>query len=175
MNDYATLFFNHLMMENEIRGVWGEIKLIREDPTLPDCVKFSIIQKLFEVHNLLDVESTREQENYMSSFLEALNLAEIGAKPMTEGRLKVHINQQMRKPNRNPRALSFGFYDPGVVVDKRQPSQISSNSSSSGILLDRKVEIEKQLRHFSFKGKLTESESQEKIKLSKELSDIMKV
>ncbi|EAY07520.1 hypothetical protein TVAG_124930 [Trichomonas vaginalis G3] len=175
--DYATLFFNHLQMENEIHEVWREMKLIREDPSLPDCIKFSLLQKLFEVHNALDLESTREQENYMSSFLQELRLPELGVRPMTEGKLKVHIMQHMsRRANPNPRSLSFGFIDPGVQVEKRHNTTVlPSSNSGSGILLRRKSEIEFELRSMQMKGKLTPEESEEKLKLTRELSDIMKV
>ena len=171
--DYATLFFNHIQIENEIKEVWKEITRVRNDPSLSPIIKFSILSKLFEVHNSLDLESIREQEDYMASFLEELHLQELGVKPMTEGRLKCHIVTQMKRrtPARTTRSLSFGFFDPGIAPERRNTF---ATTRFSGILQDRKIEIEKRLQYLNIKGSLTPDEEKEKTELTNELVEIMK-
>lgn len=172
--DYATLFFTHIQMENEIKELWNEMQRIRNDPNIPQIIKFSILSKLFEVHNALDIESVRQQEDYMQSFLRELNLQELDAKPMTEGRLKVHVTQQMKKRSnpRSARSMSFGFVDPGAQTDRK--SSIIPTTRLSGILVDRKIEIEERLAFLNMKGTITKEESEERFRLRKELQDLLK-
>lgn len=169
--NYATLFFTHLQIENEIKELWKEIKAVRNDDSIPPPIKISILSRLFEVHNSLDIESIRQQEEYMEVFLNNLKLSEIGVRPLTEGRLKCHITEQIRKAPRRQRTLSYGFSDPGVVLPERRNTTIIP--ITSGILVQRKQDIEQELLSLRLKGKLTEEELAHQRSLVKELQQIL--
>jgi hypothetical protein len=94
----ATLLFAHIAIEAEIHKVWKEISEIRVNPDISDPRKSCPILRLREVHNRLEIESMRQQDDYLQQFLKSLKLDEIGARPMTGGKRKCHLTQQFWRP-----------------------------------------------------------------------------
>ncbi|KAH0792948.1 hypothetical protein GPJ56_003212 [Histomonas meleagridis] len=148
---------------------------IRKDSMIPNQIKTLEIMRLLEVHNTLEIESIRQQEEYMKCFLESLKLEEIGARPMTEGRLKCHIAPTLAKKLK-PRAISYGFCDtysdkPPEEKQRALSATVSQSfMQSSGILVQRKVEINRELAMMSQKAKLTEDEEKHRKELADELA-----
>jgi hypothetical protein len=132
-----------MAIESEIHRLWKQITEVRENPNLSDGHKSQIILRLMEVHNRLEVESMRQQEDYFREFLKSLKLDEIGARPMTEGKLKCHLTQQFRSAQK-PRSVSLGFYDsfsdkPGLAGTPHFPR------APSGILANQRQAIRDEL------------------------------
>ena len=177
MKDPATLYFTHLKVEEQIKKIESKITDIRFDSMIPNQIKTLEIMRLLEVHNTLEVESIRQQEEYMNCFLESLKLDEIGARPMTEGRLKCHIAPNLAKKPK-PRAISYGFCDPYSDKPPEEKQRALSATSSlsflqgSGILIQRKTEINTELAMMSQKSKLTSDEEKHRKELADELRQI---
>ncbi|OHT06740.1 hypothetical protein TRFO_05407 [Tritrichomonas foetus] len=173
-SDIATLLFTHMKVENEIRNVWAEIKRVREDASLPEPIRNIELARLFEVHNELEIESIRQQENYMKNYLKSLNLDEMNVKPITEGKLKCHLIQQMPKRIKQ-RATSYGFFDSYSDHPEKKPTNSSSSSfiaHQSDIITQRRVEIKQELRRMSFRQQLTPEEATRREDLVRQLKAI---
>jgi hypothetical protein len=100
-DNIATVEFNRIWIENEIRFVWNQIKLTREDPAISKPVKVAELVRLFEVQNALEVEMMRHEEKYLSLLLQSLNLEDLNAQSMLEGKRKCHLTEaRQTKPNK---------------------------------------------------------------------------
>jgi hypothetical protein len=169
--DPATLLFTHMAIETEIRQLWKQISEVRARPDLSDAAKSAAILRLLQVHNRLEVESMRQQEDYMQVFLASLKLDEIGARPMIEGRLKCHLTQQFCRKVK-PRAVSHGFFDNYSDKQGKIGPAAALPRPPSGILLDRRREIREELAKLARKEKLSEDEEGRRKALSAELRSI---
>jgi hypothetical protein len=172
--DPATLLFTHMSIESEIRQLWKQISDVRANPDLPDAAKSAAVVRLLHVSNRLEVESMRQQEDYMQAFLASLKLEEIGARPMIEGRLKCHLTQQFSRRLKQ-RALSTGFVDSFSDKQGTIPSVAVLPRPPSGILLDRRKEIREELAKLARKAKLSEDDEIRRKALTAELRSITDV
>ena len=166
--DTATLSFTNMKVENEIKEIWEEIKLVRNDVSIPEPIRAVELARLFDVQNDLVIESTYEQESYLKLLLKSLDLDNIGGRPMTDGKLKCHLMPQ-RKQKMKSRSTSCGFIDNISNQDQNNSGISKSNSfgcNSSGILLQTKSDIRFDLLKLSTKKNLTKEEMEEKEKLS---------
>lgn len=168
-NDIATLFFTELKVESEIQKIRQKIKAVRVDTSLPDPIRDLELARLFEVHNMLEVEFMRQQEDYLKQFLQSLNLEEIKVKPMSEGTLKCHLLQQTSINRQKNRSKSSGFIDAFSDGNINPDGQMAL---SSDIISQRKSEINFELRKLSFKETLTPEEKQKRQDLLKTLHNI---
>lgn len=171
-NDVATLLFTHMMIEKEIHDVWKQIQAVKEDTSLSPGLKSIELVRLFEVHNRLEVESTRQQEEYMKQFLISLNLEEIGAKPTIEGRLKCHFQQQVSpRTMSKSRTMSYGFYD--SFSDKPELAKHAQlPRKSSDLILQQRSEIRGELAVLMHKRELSKGEDQRRKELANQLRSI---
>jgi hypothetical protein len=163
----ATLWFTQLAILDELGDVRKQMVAVRADRSLTDSHRVTHLVRLFEVHNRLEVELIRQQEQYLKSHLESLKLADIGAKPMLEGKLKCHVTQTSSRFQK--RAVSYGFFDQGArdipVMD----------SASSGILLDRRREIREELYALQEKVMKTAEDEEHIRRLQADLRAITKI
>lgn len=168
--DIATLFFTELKVEGEIQKIRQRIKEVRADNSIPEPIRDLELARLFEVHNSLEVEFMRQQEDYLKQFLLSLNLDEMKVKPISEGTLKCHLLQQTGTLNRQKnRSKSSGFIDAFSDSNMFPDGQMAL---SSDIISQRKSEINFELRKLSFKEKLTPEEKQKRQELLNTLHNI---
>ncbi|OHT05389.1 hypothetical protein TRFO_05989 [Tritrichomonas foetus] len=171
--DVATTTFTYLAVEDQIHTLWKEISAVREQYTESQPIKDWEILRLMEVHNQLDIESTRQQESHLKSLIDSLKLSEINAKGIITGGLKARIQPlEVPKKTFSVRSQSeqvisqMGFVDPLYGVND-EISLITSQTST--ILIDRKREITKTLILLNHKYKLTYEEEELKKNLLAEL------
>lgn len=169
--DAATIYFTEIQLQKEIRDVFAEIKLVRNDMTIPDVFRDLELCRLFDLYNNLGVELVRLQEQCLDVFLNELQLDDIGANLKTDGKLKVHVLKKDAVVKAPMRSVSYGFIDP-IYQDQQIPTSMTSVSSASNILLDRKRTIKEELYILSRKDCLSDSE---KIKQSNLLNDLRSI
>ena len=169
-NDVATLFFTQLKIEGEIQNIRQKIIVVRNDESLPDPIKNIELNRLFEVHNKLEIEFQRLQEDYLKKFVLSLNLDEMNVKPFSEGTLKYHFMQQNKSRFPKNRSKSSGFID--SFSDQNNSISDRDLTFSSDILCQRKSEINTELRTLSFKESLTPQEKRRREELVQMLHNI---
>lgn len=171
--DSATLYFTQIQLEREIKEIWNEIKIIKNDQTLNPELRDLELVRLFDVYNFLEIEFIRQQEEYMSIFVQSLKLEEIEAKAIAEGKLKAHITRHTAR-KAGKRAVTYGFYDPGLASTPSSVSldKYSGGSNASEILVERRVEIKRKLKDLAQKRGLTYREKKEQDELISELHAI---
>lgn len=173
-SDPATLYFTHIQLEEQIRNVRNEILRIRNDDSVPLQIRIFEILRLFDVLSELEVESTRQQEDYLVLFLSSLQLSDINCKPMTEGKLRCHITQSLAKRTKQ-RAVSYGFYD--NYADKgglERDGFVFPSGGASGILIERRKEINKELAEMSQSDGKSAATARRRRELANELHEIEK-
>ncbi|KAK8881788.1 hypothetical protein M9Y10_044424 [Tritrichomonas musculus] len=170
-NDVATLFFTQLKVENEIQNIRQKIKTIRNDSSIPEPIRALELSRLFEVHNKLEIEFMRQQEDYLRKFLVSLKLDELDVKPLSEGTLKCHILKQAGNRRVKGRSKSSGFID-AFSDQSKDYSTDREIVFSSDILVQRKSEINFELRRLSFKESLTPEEKRRRQELVQMLHNI---
>jgi hypothetical protein len=168
LHDPATLLFTHIAIEAEIRKVWKQMSEIQANPDISDPRKACAILRLIEVHNRLEIESMRQQEDYLQEFLKSLKLDEIGARPLTEGKLKCHLTQQFCRQNK-PRSVSQGFFDSFSDKSGRPTPPSLMPRVSSGILVARRKAIRDELTAIARKPHISAEDEERRRVLSAEL------
>lgn len=168
-NDIATLFFTELKVEGEIQKIRQRIKSVRADKSIPEPIRNLELARLFEVHNMLEIEFMRQQEDYLKQFLLSLNLDEMKVKPLSEGTLKCHLLQQTGVIRSKNRSKSSGFID---AFNDQNIFPDGQMALSSDIISKRKSEINFELRKLSFKETLTPEEKKKRQDLLNSLHKI---
>lgn len=170
--DVATLLFTHMMIEKEIQDLWKQIQAVKNDTALSPALKAMDLVRLFEVHNRLEVESTRQQEDYMKEFLQSLKLEDLGCRPTVEGRLKCHFTERVA-PRTMPKSktLSFGFFD--SFSDKPELAKKAQlTRKASDILVQQRSDIRDELAVLMHKRELSKGEDQRRKELANQLKSI---
>ncbi|OHT04281.1 hypothetical protein TRFO_28273 [Tritrichomonas foetus] len=179
----ATSAFTELAIEDQIRNVWKEIESIRnmkcKTPHEKAIQDWQIL-RLMEVHNRLDIETTRQQENHLKQLMNMLKLDEIDAKVSAAG-IKAKIMPEMSNKNNSSTTetiftvrdkddkapiITDGFVDP---MYKFNDAIAAIASQSSSILIERKREINKNLIILNHKRHLTHEEMKTQKHLMAEL------
>ncbi|KAK8871127.1 hypothetical protein M9Y10_009040 [Tritrichomonas musculus] len=171
----ATSTFTYIAVEDQIHSLWKEMQQIRSSYSETGPIKDWELFRLMEVHNQLDIESTRQQELHLKSLIESLKLSEIHAKPTITGGLKARIQYEerpvfkTRSQSDQNMSYSSGFVDPMYEVN----DAISAiTQQTSAILIERKREITQTLIILNHKPKLTKEEMELKESLLAELKSI---
>lgn len=171
----ATSTFTYIAVEDQIHSLWKEMQQIRESFAETGPIKDWELFRLMEVHNQLDIESTRQQELHLKSLIDSLNLAGVHAKCTITGGLKAKIQYEeapvlkTRSQSEQNISYSSGFVDPMYEVN----DAISAiTKQTSAILIERKREITQTLIILNHKPKLTREEMELKENLMNELKSI---
>lgn len=172
-NDVATLLFTHMHIENEIKDVWKQIRAVKDNTSMSPALKAIELVRLFEVHNRLEVESTRQQEDYMKEFLQSLKLDELGVRPTVEGRLKCHFTQKVApRTMTKSKTLSFGFFDSFSDKPELAKKAQQLQRKASDILVQQRVDIRDELAVLMHKRELSKGEDQRRKELANQLRTI---
>jgi hypothetical protein len=130
---------------------------VSPDSSVPAALKALSLVWLLELHGALDVECSRQQEVDMQAFLASLELDELGARPITEGLLKCHLNQIVKRKQK-PRSVSWiTFRDPAFEMPDRAGSGgEDAGRRGSQILSQRWMELRAELAQFKRKKPLSQ-------------------
>lgn len=171
----ATSTFTYIAVEDQIHSLWKEMQQIRSSFSETGPIKEWELFRLMEVHNQLDIESTRQQELHLKSLIDSLKLYEIHAKCTITGGLKAKVQYvdapvlRTRSQSEQNISYSSGFVDPMYEVN----DAISAiTKQTSQILIERKKEITQTLIILNHKPKLTKEEMDLKESLMSELKSI---
>lgn len=171
----ATSTFTYIAVEDQIHSLWKEMQQIRSSFSETGPIKDWELFRLMEVHNQLDIESTRQQELHLKSLIDSLRLSEINAKCTITGGLKAKVQYvdtpvfRTRSQSEQNISYSSGFVDPMYEVN----DAISAiTKQTSQILIERKKEITQTLIILNHKPKLTKEEMELKESLMSELKSI---
>ena len=84
-----------ISIEQEIHKLWDTIRSVRNSPTYCTESRDVELLRLMEVHDALDIEQQKEQENRMREFLDSLKLEEINAVSYLQGGVKCRVDQKV--------------------------------------------------------------------------------
>lgn len=174
-SEVATSTFTYIAVEDQIHNLWKEIADIRKGAFDNGPIKDWELLRLMEVHNQLDIESTRQRENHLKCLLNSLKLEEINGKAVITGGLKAHIQRDDSFATIKTRSHSLqsltniGFVDP-LYEATDAISAITQNTSN--ILIERKRQITHTLIMLNHKQRLTKDEIELRENLMAELKSL---
>ena len=90
-----------LALQNEMRKVWTEMKVIREDETLKDKLRQLELLRMIEIHNKLDMEQQSNFELYTKDFVNSLNLGDLGINLSIRSGVKCFASSNHAKKSTN--------------------------------------------------------------------------
>jgi hypothetical protein len=154
-DNLATLFFNHIAIESELREVRNQMQQVSSDPSIPAPLKALSLVRLLEVYTALEVECSRQQEAYMQAFLTILKLDELGARPITDGPLKCHLNQTVTRKQKPRSGSCITFRDPAFELRERPGS---CGDQESQILSQKRRDLRAELAQLNRKKPLTSAD-----------------
>lgn len=160
-------------IDSQIKHLWGEMSVIRQDSTIKDQIKELELVRLIEVHNKLDIEEQRGLELYTKSFMESLRMYELGIKPTILGGVKCYIQPpSIQDKHKIPKRANTVGVITSPMAEQNMHSIENIDATRNEIVARRKAEITQTLIELNRRNFLTAEDEQLKFSLMEELRSL---